>query len=284
MRIIELLSEARSSLKGTEVNLEAELLMDAICGISHSQQFSHPEKELTGVQVKQFRSALQRRLSGEPIAHIIGSRGFWDMELRITADVLIPRPDTECLVEQALARIPVDADWQVADLGTGSGAIAIALARERPECEITATDISTSALLIAEENARMLGSENIKFASGMWTQPLQSGDYDMIVSNPPYIRADDLHLEQGDLPAEPIISLVSGEDGLQAIRQIIVDCQENLKPGGWLLLEHGFDQAAEVAKRMLRAGLNEITTYQDYGGNDRVTAGRKAGKNEKGEK
>jgi release factor glutamine methyltransferase len=164
--IIELLTEAKSSLESPDTRPEAELLMEAICGISRSQQFSHPENELTEEQVQQFRAALQRRLSGEPLAYITGSRGFWDMELRVTTDVLIPRPDTECLVEQALERIPSDADWEIADLGTGSGAIAIALARERPLCELTATDISASALAIAKENAKILGTENITFAAG----------------------------------------------------------------------------------------------------------------------
>ena len=274
---MELLTEAKSSLKGPDARQEAELLMEAICGIGRSQQFSHPENELTEEQVQQFRAALQRCLSGEPLAYVTGRRGFWDMELRVTADVLIPRPDTECLVEQALERIPSDADWQIADLGTGSGAIAIALARERPLCELTATDTSASALAIAKENAKILGTENITFAAGSWMQPLQSGVYDMIISNPPYIRADDPHLEQGDLPAEPEHALISGTDGLDDIRQIITNSASYLRPGGWLLLEHGYDQAEEVVDLMQLAGYREVFTHKDYGGNDRVTGGRTTG-------
>lgn len=275
MTINELLTDARTKLTGPDARQEVELLLEAICDIGRSQQFSHPDKELTEEQSQQFRAALQRRLSGEPLAYIIGSRGFWDMELRVTADVLIPRPDTECLVEQALERIPSDADWQIADLGTGSGAIAIALARERPQSEFTATDISISALAIAKENAKTLGTENIVFAAGSWGQPLQAVVYDMIVSNPPYIRDDDPLLKQGDLPAEPEHALVSGADGLDDIRLIITDSVSYLKPGGWLLLEHGYDQAEEVVDLMQCAGYSEVFTRQDYGSNDRVTGGRK---------
>ncbi len=275
--IAELLKQAQSSLPGSESKLESEVLMQAICGISRSQQFSHPEKKLTTEQAQQFSTALQRRLSGEPLAHITGSRGFWDMDLKVTADVLIPRPDTECLVEQALIRIPADAEWQIADLGTGSGAIAIAIARERPRCEITATDISDAALQVAKENARLLIADNVLFRAGSWTKALGEGVFDMIISNPPYICADDPHLQQGDLPAEPELALASGEDGLDDIRLIITGSVPHLVSGGWLLLEHGYDQASNVAEMMLKAGYKDIFKQQDYGGNDRVTGGRKAG-------
>jgi release factor glutamine methyltransferase len=275
--ITEILKQAQSSLKGPESKLESEVLMQSICGFSRSQQFSHPDKQLTELQLKKFIAALQRRQAGEPLAHITGSRGFWDMDLKVSADVLIPRPDTECLVEQALDRVPADAEWQIADLGTGSGAIAIAIARERPCCEITATDISEIALEVAKDNARALTAENIMFRAGSWTQALGEGAFDMIASNPPYICADDPHLQQGDLSAEPVIALISGEDGLDAIRQIITECQKNLKSGGWLLLEHGFDQADDVTSLLQNAAYSEIFTHKDYGGNDRVTGGRKAG-------
>jgi release factor glutamine methyltransferase len=272
--ILELLTEARSKLTGPEVIQESEILMEAICGISRSRQFSHPDDLLTEDQVQQYQLALQRRLAGEPLSYITGTRGFWDMDLNVTPDVLIPRPDTECLVEQALARIPDEARWRIADLGTGSGAIAIAIARERQECTITATEISAAALAIAEENARLAGIENINFAVGSWCQPLKSQQFDMIVSNPPYIRADDPHLEQGDLPAEPQHALVSGTDGLDAIRQIISGCTSHLKEEGWLLLEHGFEQAEEVTDLLRQAGFRDIFTQQDYAGNDRVTGGK----------
>jgi release factor glutamine methyltransferase len=277
MTINELLTEARSKLTGPDARQESELLMEAICGINRSRQFSHPDDALTEDQVQQYRSALQRRLSGEPLSYITGRRGFWDMDLRVTPDVLIPRPDTECLVEQALARIPEDANWQIADLGTGSGAIAIAIARERPDCELIATDLSPAALAIAKENANALGAENISFVAGSWGQPLETRRFEMIISNPPYIPADDPHLKEGDLPTEPSHALSSGADGLDDIRQIISDSSSHLKPGGWLLLEHGYNQAEEVTELMCQTGFTEIFTQQDYGRNDRVTGGRMAG-------
>jgi len=273
--IKELLIEARSMLKGPDARLETELLMEAICAVSRNHQFSHPEEQLTEEKVERFSRALQRRMSGEPMAYITGCRGFWDMELQVTPDVLIPRPDTECLVEQALERIPNDVNWQIADLGTGSGAIAIAIARERPLCGITATDNSPAALVVARENVLALHVKNISFVHGSWGQPLEKRRFDMILSNPPYIRTDDPHLFEGDLAAEPGHALVSGSDGLNAIRQIISDSTIYLKPNGWLILEHGYDQAAEVSDLLQHADFNEIFTHKDYGGNDRVTVGRR---------
>jgi release factor glutamine methyltransferase len=273
--IKELLSNACSKLTGPDARQEAELLLEVCCSISRSQLFSHPEKKLTAEQVKLFNTALQRRLSGEPLAYIAGSRGFWDMELKLSPDVLIPRPDSECLVEQALARIPLETDWQIADLGTGSGAIAIAIARERPRCTVTATDISEAALDIARQNSVTYAAENVMFASGSWGQALGKGVFNMIVSNPPYIRTGDPHLQQGDLPAEPLIALISGEDGLDDIRLIISESESYLRPGGWLLLEHGYDQAGEVTELLMAAAYSEVFTQKDYAGNDRVSGGRK---------
>lgn len=273
--IKEILTEARTRLKGPETSIDAELLLEAICAISRSRQFSHPDEQLLEDQVEQYKSALERRLSGEPLAHITGRRGFWDVDLRVTPDVLIPRSDTEILVEQALQRIPYNASWQIADLGTGSGAIAIVIARERPQCELTATDNSAAALALARENATALGVNNISFVAGSWGQPLKLRQFDVILSNPPYIRTDDPHMLGGDLPAEPIQALVSGSDGLDAIRRIIEDSATCLKPNGWLLLEHGYDQAAEVSDLLQHADFNEIFTQKDYGGNSRVTGGRR---------
>ncbi|NOY16486.1 MAG: peptide chain release factor N(5)-glutamine methyltransferase [Gammaproteobacteria bacterium] len=272
--ILEILTKARSKLTGPEARLESELLLAETCGISRSYQGIHPDEELSEKHCLQFDSALKRRIAGEPLAYITGSRGFWDMDLKVSPEVLIPRPDTECLVEQALLRIPADAGWQIADLGTGSGAIALALARERPQCEITATDLSMAALVIAEENARLQGTKNISFAAGSWLQPIKSSLFEMIVCNPPYIPADDPHLKQGDLPAEPEHALISGSDGLDAIRQIIPDSVSHLKPGGFLLLEHAYDQARAVSRLLGHVGFKEIFTKKDYGGNDRVTGGK----------
>ena len=273
--IKQILTEARTTLTSPDARLEAELLLEAICAISRSRQFSHPDEQLREDQVEQYKSALERRLSGEPLAHITGRRGFWDVDLRVTPDVLIPRSDTEILVEQALQRIPYNASWQIADLGTGSGAIAIVIARERPQCELTATDNSAAALAVARENATALGVNNISFVAGSWGQPLKLRQFDVILSNPPYIRTDDPHMLRGDLPAEPIQALVSGSDGLDAIRRIIKDSATSLKPNGWLLLEHGYDQAIEVSDLLQHADFNEIFTQKDYGGNSRVTGGRR---------
>ena len=273
--IKQILTEARTTLTSPDARLEAELLLEAICAISRSRQFSHPDEQLREDQFEQYKSALERRLSGEPLAHITGRRGFWDVDLRVTPDVLIPRSDTEILVEQALQRIPYNARWQIADLGTGSGAIAIVIARERPQCELTATDNSAAALALARENATALGVNNISFVAGSWGQPLKLRQFDVILSNPPYIRTDDPHMLRGDLPAEPIQALVSGSDGLDAIRRIIEDSATSLKPNGWLLLEHGYDQAAEVSALLQHADFNEIFTQKDYGGNSRVTGGRR---------
>ena len=273
--IKQILTEARTTLTSPDARLEAELLLEAICAISRSRQFSHPDEQLREDQFEQYKSALERRLSGEPLAHITGRRGFWDVDLRVTPDVLIPRSDTEILVEQALQRIPYNARWQIADLGTGSGAIAIVIARERPQCELTATDNSAAALAVARENATALGVNNISFVAGSWGQPLKLRQFDVILSNPPYIRTDDPHMLRGDLPAEPIQALVSGSDGLDAIRRIIEDSATSLKPNGWLLLEHGYDQAAEVSALLQHAEFNEIYTQKDYGGNSRVTGGRR---------
>lgn len=274
MRIIDLLSQARTSLNSQDAAQEAEYLIEAICGISRSHQLIHPDEELSEKQCQQFDSAIKRRIAGEPLAYITGSRGFWDMDLQVTPDVLIPRPDTECLVEQALQRIPADARWQIVDLGTGSGAIALVLARERPLCDITATDLSKAALVIAKENARLQDVKNISFAAGSWFQPIKNRLFEMIICNPPYIPVDDPHLKQSDLPAEPDHALISGGDGLDAIRKIISDSVLHLKPSAFLLLEHGYDQAIKVTELLCNEGFKEIFTEKDYGGNDRVTGGR----------
>ena len=277
--IKQLLTEARTTLKGPDAGLEAELLMEVFCGVSRSRQFSHADDQLSEDKVEQYKSALERRLSGEPLAHITGRRGFWDVDLQVTPDVLIPRPDTEILVEQALKRIPHDADWQIADLGTGSGAIAIAIARERPQSDITATDNSRSSAgrCTGKRHGRW-DVKNISFVARLMGPAAgQAQRFDMILSNPPYIRADDPHLAEGDLA----VRTRSGTGFRQRwpgcdIRQII--CRQydaHLKPNGWLILEHGYDQAAEVSDLLQHADFNEIFTHKDYGGNDRVTVGRR---------
>lgn len=273
--IAELLADARAQLGGEDAEFEAQLLLEEACGITRSEHYTHPQRAVNDENAARFYDWLQRRVSGEPLAYITGRRAFWDLELDITSEVLIPRTDTETLVEQALARIPSRAQWRVADLGTGSGAIALVLARERPESQLVAVDVSAGALSVAAANARQLGVLNIEFIQGHWLLPLADRCFDMIVSNPPYIESGDPHLWQGDLPHEPDIALASGIDGLVAIREIIAGSRHCLRNGGWLLLEHGYNQGAAVRELLYGADYRDIATVQDYASNDRVSVARK---------
>jgi release factor glutamine methyltransferase len=198
------------------------------------------------------------------------------MALLVTPDVLIPRPETELLVEQALARIPQDAEWSIADLGTGSGAIAQAIAKERPRCHVVATDASERALAVARANAMRLGIRNIEFRQGEWFAPLVGQQFDIIVCNPPYVPADDLHLGEGDVRFEPRAALVSGCDGLDAIRIIATSAGAHLKPGGWLLLEHGHDQGEAVAQLLTARMGDQVVRYADLAGQPRITGIRRS--------
>jgi release factor glutamine methyltransferase len=230
---------------------------------------------LTGEQQNQLEGLLARRQRGEPVAYITGTREFWSMELNVTPATLIPRPETELLVEKTLEHIPCDAALAIADLGTGSGAVALAIAKERPRCRVIATDSSPAALDVASSNAEKFGLTNIEFREGDWFAPLAGDTFDMIVSNPPYIRAGDPHLKQGDLRFEPATALVSGDDGLDAIRHITRHAREFLKPGGWLLFEHGWDQADAAGEILRRQGYRDIVSHADLAGHARVTACRR---------
>ena len=236
-----------------------------------------PDKTVTADQQQQFEQFLQRRLQGEPIAHILGEQEFWSLRLQVTADTLIPRADTERLVELALERVPDDADWSIVDLGTGSGAIALALAKERPGCRILAVDQSSAALNVARGNAQRLGLFNLAFIQANWLESIQPVPcFQMIVANPPYIRADDPHLVRGDVRFEPRQALAAGADGLAAIRRIVQQARDALCPGGWLLLEHGYDQGEAVQALLADAEFEEVTDFIDYGDNPRVAVGRRA--------
>lgn len=221
-----------------------------------------------------FDRLVKRRNSGEPIAYITGERGFWDMTLRVTPDTLIPRPETERLVELALECIPLTANWRIADLGTGSGAIALALARERPLCHLIATDTSNAALRVARSNAEKLAISNIEFRHGPWLAPLAGERLPLIASNPPYVHPDDPHLMRGDLRFEPVTALGSAPDGLRDICEIVREARKHLLPGGWLLLEHGYDQGSAVRGILAAQGYCEVTTHSDLGGHERVSQGR----------
>jgi release factor glutamine methyltransferase len=256
--------------------LDAEVLAMYVTGLPRTGLITRAGDALSPEQEARLQSLVERRTQGEPIAYLTGTREFWSLELAVTPDVLIPRPETELLVEQALARIPPDAAWQIADLGTGSGAIALAIASERRRCRIVATDASEAALDVARTNARRLGIGNVEFRHGEWFAPLTGLAFDLIASNPPYIAATDPHLAQGDVRFEPHSALVSGPDGLDAIRRIAAQSPAHLVTGGWLLLEHGYDQAAAVQSILRTSGLTDVASVADLAGHGRVTAGRRA--------
>lgn len=248
-----------------------------VLGRSHGWLYAHGDAPLPAADAARFDALVARREAGEPVAYLVGRRGFWTLDLAVTTDTLIPRPETELLVELALARIPLAADARVADLGTGSGAIALAVASERPQARVVATDRSAAALAVAGANARALGVRNVEFREGDWFAPLAGGCFDLVASNPPYIAEDDPHLGRGDLRHEPAAALASGRDGLDAIRTIIAGAPRHLASGGWLLLEHGWDQGVAVAALLRAAGFDDVGTHADLERRDRVTLGRHGG-------
>ncbi|MGV8941613.1 MAG: peptide chain release factor N(5)-glutamine methyltransferase [Lysobacter sp.] len=274
-RIDETLRAARARTESGD----AEWLLAHVLGQSRGWLYAHGDDELDAAAQARFAQLLARRIAGEPVAYLVGRRGFWCFDLKVTPATLIPRPETELLVELALARLPADRVADIADLGTGSGAIALALAHERPQARVIATDASVAALEVAEGNARELRLENIVFLQGDWLAPLKSKllqgrGFDLIVSNPPYIAATDAHLDQGDLRFEPPGALASGVDGLDAMRTIVRDAPAHLAAGGWLLLEHGWDQGEAVRALLIRAGLADVGTARDLEERDRISFGR----------
>jgi len=257
--------------------LDAEVLLGHITGRSRAQLLARPELTLDPVTMQRFRHLVVRRAQGEPIAYLTGEREFWSRRFRVTPATLIPRPETELLIELALDLLPRDAPLHIADLGTGSGAIALTLALERPTCRVVATDLSADALEVARDNARRLGAANVEFRCGDWCAALAGEQFDLIVSNPPYVAADDPHLLEGDLPREPRLALTAGGSGLEAIERIVSEAPAHLVRGGWLLLEHGFDQADAVAALLRRCGYAQIGHRADIGGHRRAVAARYAG-------
>ena len=234
---------------------------------------AHADDELSDDDAVRFQSLISERVRGLPVAYLIGSRGFWSMDLAVTPDVLIPRPETELLVELALHRIVADAEVDVADLGTGSGAIALALAHERPRACVLACDASEGALAVARGNAQRMALANVRFAQGDWYSAVGDARFALIASNPPYIAIGDAHLQRGDLRYEPALALSSGVDGLDAIRVIVAGAPEHLLDGGWLLLEHGWDQGDAVRTLLDATGFTGVATHLDLGDRERVTLG-----------
>ncbi|MGY3263956.1 peptide chain release factor N(5)-glutamine methyltransferase [Lysobacter sp. HA35] len=268
MRIDALLRDARTRLDARE----AEHLMAHVLGRPASWLFAHGDDEIDGAKRDAFMHLVERRVAGEPVAYLVGRRGFWTFDLDVTPATLIPRPETERLVELALEHAAPNAC--IVDLGTGSGAIALALASERPNATVIATDASADALDVARRNAARLQLDRIDFRQGSWYSPLAGERFNVIVSNPPYIADGDPHLQQGDLRHEPATALASGRDGLDDIRVIASGVRAHLVADGWLLVEHGYDQGDAVRRIFVDAGLVEVHTAQDLEHRDRVTLGR----------
>jgi release factor glutamine methyltransferase len=258
---------------------DAESLLAHALGRDRGWLFAHGDAVLAPGLLARIEALAGRRRAGEPVAYLTGRLGFWSMDLAVGPATLVPRPETERLVELALERLPADRAVDVADLGTGSGAIALAIARERPRARVVATDASTAALAVASRNAAALGFDaaRVAFVQGDWWAPLGARRFDLVASNPPYIAEGDPHLARGDLRFEPRDALASGADGLDAIRAIVAGAPAHLVDGGWLLLEHGFDQG-EAVRRLLEAhGFVAVDTARDLEGRDRVTLGRRPG-------
>lgn len=252
--------------------LDANLLLEFTLGRPRSYLFAHPEDRLDQTVATQFRNLLERRAQGEPVAYLLGEQGFWSLALAVSSAVLVPRPETELLVETALSCLPSDQSARIADLGTGSGAIALALAMERPDCRVIATDRDGDALAIARANGRRLDLPRVEFRQGNWFEPLGAEQFELIVANPPYVAPDDPHL--ADLVYEPRTALVAADKGVDCLRTLVEHAAANLVAGGWLLLEHGMDQDTFVRDWMARIGFGAIGTKQDLAGHPRVTMGQ----------
>lgn len=263
----------RSRLAGADAARESELLLGHALGRERAWLFAHAGDAMGRDASERFADLIAQRARGLPVAQLLGTWGFWNLDLRVTRDTLIPRPETELLVEAALERLAVAQPLRVADLGTGSGAIALALARERPQTRVLATDASAAALEVARDNARRNEIANIEFRHGDWYAPLDGECFDLIASNPPYIAEGDAHLEQGDLRFEPRFALASGEDGLDAIRILAAGARAHLCAGGWLLVEHGYAQGEPVRSIFSEAGLTCVETRHDLEARERVTLG-----------
>ena len=268
-----LLVEGAALLRNDEGSREAELLLQHVLQQPRAWLFAHGADIPGDAALQRFRALLARRTAGEPLAYILGRREFWSLDLEVTPAVLIPRAETELLVELALQRLPQKQKVDIADLGTGSGAIALALAHERPLARVLATDASPAALEVAWRNAERLGLGNVEFLRSDWFDGLGARRFDLIVSNPPYIAADDAHLYRGDLRFEPPDALASGADGLEAIRTIAHAAQAHLHPGGALLLEHGYEQGDAVRGILQQSGFVDVFTARDLEQRERVTGG-----------
>jgi len=251
--------------------LDAEVLLSTVLGVARSQLIVRGAQRIAGDALRVYQSLIDRRVDGVPIAYLTGTREFWSLAIKVTPAVLVPRPETEILVENALKLLPPGEERSVLDLGTGSGAIALAIASERPRAQVTGVDISPAALGVARDNSRALALPHVAWRLGSWFDAVPGERYDMVVANPPYIAAEDRALEA--LAAEPALALESGPTGLEALAAIVEGAAAHLKPRGWLLLEHGSDQAHDVALLLARYGFGGVRSHRDYSGRPRVTLG-----------
>lgn len=267
---------ARLASRSATPRLDAELLLAEVLGTARSHLHAWPERGVAATHHAAFFELIARRAAGTPVAYLTGRREFWSLTLAVDAHTLIPRPDTERLVELALERLPAAAPQRIADIGTGSGAIALALAHERPQSRVIATDLSAAALAVARRNAHTLGLTNVEFRHGDGLAPLGDEHLDMICANPPYLAADDPHLRDGDLTAEPRSALVAGPTGLELIERLAHGARHRLRAGGWLLLEHGHTQGETVAALLAALDYRAVETAHDHAGLPRVTLGRSA--------
>lgn len=275
MKIADTLNRARQQLDSSDsTRLDAEILLCSVLKCDRTSLYAYPEREISSSDTESFNKLIALRAEGHPVAYLTKQKEFWSLLLFVNQETLIPRPETELLVETSLKFIPTNSAKEILDLGTGSGAIAIAIASERPLANITATDINDSALKIAKLNADSHQIKNILFNKANWFDIANFNTYDLIVSNPPYISNDDPHLKQGDVQFEPISALASGEDGLDDLRTIIHESFKYLNTHGWLLVEHGYNQGKEVRQLFIDNGFTSTSTIKDYSGLERVSIGQ----------
>jgi release factor glutamine methyltransferase len=261
------------NLDSGSARIDVQCLLQSVLQVDRAWILCHPEQSLEPDQQAKYASLFDRRLKGEPIAYLVGEREFFGLTLKVSPATLIPRPETELLVEQALQRIPPRSKCRVLDLGTGSGAIALSIAYERPDAEVVAVDASKDALEVARFNVQRLNLGNVRLLPSNWFSALQGEHFDIIVSNPPYVAAGDAHLTQGDVRFEPRSALASGTDGLDDIRNICAKAKNHLNANGWLLFEHGHDQAAQVCVLLQRSGFGNVFSVRDLAGIERVSGG-----------
>lgn len=280
MQIVDALKHAKHQLDASDAinsdspKLDTEILLCSVLKCERTHLYTYPEKELSNDELESFNKLITLRSEGHPVAHLTNQKEFWSLSFHVTQDTLIPRPETELLVETALNKLPIDSEINILDLGTGSGAIAIAIASERPLAKITATDISDAALKVAKLNAETHQINNIEFKKTSWFDKEENHCYDIIVSNPPYINNDDAHLTQGDVRFEPLSALSSGIDGLDDLRIIIHDSKKYLTNQAWLLVEHGYNQGEQVRDLFIENAFTSVSTIKDYANNDRISLGQ----------